>query len=254
MLQTEMPWRLLELGPALCKCRGWKASGVIHEKCRRKDKTSREKWNRGIRTAVPTKCWQRLENVFVLFPGTHKCKCVLCHHAGLIPSLSPGTRYARWHRALEWDWQCVARVWARRPTGRPGTTIWHEGTPWLARCACGTCQGFGSQEFLLLLCKGRGGGTTVVLHLADTLEDIYSTVYYQFLLQMERKHAATHSKVWRGNYACWLCYFHHLSCSWFSHACKISLGPLWCSLNQKQPICLSFKDNLINCTLTTSAS
>lgn len=245
MLQSEMRWGLLDPGESLYKCRGWKASSVIRGRCTSKDKSSKEKWNTGITTAVLSKCWQRLENVFVLFPGTHNCKCILCHHAGLLPTSQHQTCQVTQDcgmRLAVCD-QGVSQETNRKPRGHH--IVWHEGTPWLARyglhevqLAWGTCQGFGSQELLLLPCKGRDGGTTErVVHLADTLECIYTA---QCIINFSSK--------WRENRQLYilrseeeimpvdfLCYFHRLSCSWFAHACKVFLDHLWCSLNQEQP-------------------
>lgn len=133
MLQSEMRWGLLDPGESLYKCRGWKASSVIRGRCRSKDKSSKEKWNTGITTAVLSKCWQRLENVFVLFPGTHNCKCILCHHAGLLPTSQHQTCQVTQDcgmRLAVCD-QGVSQETNRKPRGHH--IVWHEGTPWLAR-------------------------------------------------------------------------------------------------------------------------
>lgn len=197
---------------ALCKCRDWNASSVIHGRHRSKDKNSKEKWQRNQNSSTEQVLAKAWEYVCAVSRDTQ----VQLH------SVSPcwaytsplGTRHARWHRAVVWDWQCVARVWARRPTGGPGTITLFDvkefpdwpGTACMryglhvvparalgARSSC-YCPAKGGWR-----CNRRGSASCWYIGMY-----LHTIVYYQFLLQMERKHAAPHSKVWGGNYACWL--------------------------------------------------
>lgn len=109
-----------------------------------------------IRTAVHSKFWQRLENVFVLFPGTHECKCILCYHAGLVRSLStadmPGDTGLWYETGRVWPGcepgdQQAARGPSQCLTRRNSLT----GQVWLA---CGTCRALGARSSCYCLAEG----------------------------------------------------------------------------------------------------
>lgn len=154
-------------GVPSCKCRGWKAAWVLclggaeaRIKAARREVTQRDQNN--TPRQVLAKAGEWVLPLFELCPRTHKCKCILCHHARLISSLSASDMPGDIGLCYETG-ECVTRVWARRPLWSPWGhhAVWHKGTPPLASSLDEVpARAGGVRSSCCCPAKVRDGGTT----------------------------------------------------------------------------------------------
>ena len=184
---------------------------VMLGRCRSEDKSSKETWNREIRTTLHSKGWQRLENGF--------CCCVSCVQGHISASVFSVTtlclHLASQHLACQVTQDCGMRqgiVWlgcepgdqheAKHNTKEPHRwpVAWTRYLPGLVQPAAPVTA----------LQKWGWRHHSKVLYLANTLERICTAQCIPSFCSREKicsHKSEVNSKMWRGNYSHWLSLF-----------------------------------------------